>query len=337
MDVISLQGNVFKEVPVKEEKLEEMIQGESKRLFGQDTFYIPLKRSVGDKSGKSIPDGYLIELSDMKDPGFYIVEIETSDHDVFDHIFPQVTRHINYFDKSIDKIRDEIAGFILQRGDLAKSIEARIEHTEYRNLDNLLDRVVVKGSKSLIIIIDEPSEELKEVVEKNIQKFADYVKVIQFKVYKSADGTVNVFRYDPFVEESDGPAEKKEIGTKFRLYMEEFERVNTPRDDLFSKFGISKHAQAFAYLYEKDRIVGLVTIWYKTIIDNHFERENNQYTQTGRLVDVTNLTKGMDVYVVETTFDGETGEYLEVPQVRVHGKLREVRKAIGEVETTIPI
>lgn len=337
VDVISSGGKHFKEVILREDRMEEMIQSESKQLFGQDAFYLPLKRSVGDRTGKSIPDGYLIDLSDMNDPGFYIVEVETSDHDVFEHIYPQVTQHINYFDKSKDKIRDEIANFILQRKDMASLIEARIGGSGYRNLDNLLDHLVVKGSKSVLIIIDEPSEELKEVVEKNIEKFTDYIKVIQFKVYKSADGQEEfAFRFEPFVEQSEESGiEREDIGTKFRFYMDEIEQVDYPRDKLFDKYGIGKHAQAFVYLYEGDKIVGLTTIWYKTNIDNHFKREGKQYTQTGRRVDVANLTKGMDVYVVETSYDWETGEYLETPRVRIHGKLREVRKAVGAAETTV--
>ena len=75
--------------------------------------------------------------------------------------------------------------------------------------------------------------------------------------------------------------------------------------------------------------------WGKSNIDSHFKEEKKAYAETGRPIAGGNLRKGMDVYVVETKYDKETGTSLENPKVRIRGKLGEVKKVIGESETTI--
>ena len=89
-----LQGNKrFIETQYKtEDDFEELIQSQSKTLFGKDTIFIYTKRKLkGVVLGATIPDGFLFDLTDLENPEFYLVEVELQKHDFYRHIFPQIT------------------------------------------------------------------------------------------------------------------------------------------------------------------------------------------------------------------------------------------------------
>ena len=47
--------------------------------------------------GGVIPDGFLLDFSDKKNPEFYLVEVELVKHSFFNHIFPQITKFFAFF------------------------------------------------------------------------------------------------------------------------------------------------------------------------------------------------------------------------------------------------
>lgn len=54
----------------------------SKQFFDSNSIYIVAKRKIPTKSiGNSIPDRFIFDLSDMKNPEFYIVGVEFSKRD----------------------------------------------------------------------------------------------------------------------------------------------------------------------------------------------------------------------------------------------------------------
>ena len=86
-----------------EKEFEESISSNSKVLFGKDTIFITKNKLKGLVLGNTIPDGFLFDLTDMENPGFYIVEFELQQHDFNRHISPQVTKFFGFFNDSVSQ------------------------------------------------------------------------------------------------------------------------------------------------------------------------------------------------------------------------------------------
>ena len=81
-----------------ESDFEKEVVFNSKQFFGSNSIYIDAKRKIQTKNiGNSIPDGFLFDLSDKKNPEFYIVEVELAKHDFYSHIFPQITKFFGFY------------------------------------------------------------------------------------------------------------------------------------------------------------------------------------------------------------------------------------------------
>ncbi len=89
--LIMLGDNKFQLYHYKSEKeLERIVIHHSAEIFGENTFYLDLKKKITSISGISgIPDGFLIDFENNK---FYIIEIELSTHEIVGHISNQLIR-----------------------------------------------------------------------------------------------------------------------------------------------------------------------------------------------------------------------------------------------------
>lgn len=68
----------------KESDFEELVAKNAETIFGDKEIYIDVKRKINTTTlGGTIPDGFLIDLSDIENPGFYLVEVELQSHDFF--------------------------------------------------------------------------------------------------------------------------------------------------------------------------------------------------------------------------------------------------------------
>jgi len=60
-----------------EAEFESIIVENSKLFFGNSSIFIVTKKKIDSKFlGGTVPDGFLIDLSDVENPEFYIVEVE---------------------------------------------------------------------------------------------------------------------------------------------------------------------------------------------------------------------------------------------------------------------
>jgi len=114
-----------------EKELEEFVYKTSEEIFGKNTYYIELKKSLG-KGRLSYPDGYVIDLSDTENPALYIVEAELEKHDVYRHIYPQITMHLNFFKKNKMKVKNDLEKAIKKNVSCKASIEKRIHNMRAR-------------------------------------------------------------------------------------------------------------------------------------------------------------------------------------------------------------
>ncbi len=95
-----LQGNKrFVESKFEDEKedLEELVRSQSKVFFGEDTIFITKRKLKGLVRGETIPDGFLFDLTDSENPGFYLVEFELQKHSFKSHIQPQINNFFEFF------------------------------------------------------------------------------------------------------------------------------------------------------------------------------------------------------------------------------------------------
>ena len=108
MSNILIDGNRYDFLDYEsEDEFEKDVVANSKVLFGQETVYLDIKRRIGEKASynKGIPDGYLIDFSDIKHPQLYFVENELASHDLYGHISNQISRFIASIKTSPKQIR----------------------------------------------------------------------------------------------------------------------------------------------------------------------------------------------------------------------------------------
>ena len=97
--VIYKNGQRYSEKQYKiEADFEKLVVDNSKTFFGEKTIFIDAKKKIDNNSfGGVIPDGFLFDFSDKKNPEFYLVEVELAKHSFFGHIFPQITKFFAFF------------------------------------------------------------------------------------------------------------------------------------------------------------------------------------------------------------------------------------------------
>ncbi|QRN02552.1 hypothetical protein GH742_00930 [Legionella sp. MW5194] len=91
MNTISTNNGLYHLDPfANEAKLEQAINNVKFELFGNNRFYLDIKKKIGKKGVHgNIPDGYLVDLNNNT-PRLYFVENELSRHDAFKHIGAQI-------------------------------------------------------------------------------------------------------------------------------------------------------------------------------------------------------------------------------------------------------
>jgi len=175
----------------KEEELEDLVETNSKKIFGEDSFYFNVKTKLKSPAGIiSIPDGYAIILT--KPYRWFVVEAELSTHPLYEHVVPQLTKFINGLKNSetrkslVKSLHDVITTDPVQEA----WIKQRLGSGEvYKFLNDVID-----DPPELVVMIDEKTDELAEVLSglPLNEKYA-----LEFKVYeREGVGLRNIFSFD---------------------------------------------------------------------------------------------------------------------------------------------
>lgn len=134
-------------VPTDEKAFERIIKEHSKDIFGADSLYLDLKHKLQGAEIAAIPDAYVITLDPDK---LWIIEIEISTHDVYQHIMLQLGKFLAALKKSSTKES--------LRNALFKEIEAQ---TDFKNILKQKGEVfkflsdLLNVSPEIVVIIDE--------------------------------------------------------------------------------------------------------------------------------------------------------------------------------------
>jgi predicted transport protein len=309
-------GHKYIESPYDSEKsLENIIKNNSKLLFGPTTIYIDLKPRINAVAlGESIPDGLLLDLKDLENPEFYLVEVELARHDFYNHIFRQVTKFIAFYrnpqarSQLIEKI------FLLIQSD--KTLEDEFKRFLKGKEIFKFMKDAADDSQNILLIIDETKPELEESLE-TYTEWSKMVKRLVLKEYRSGEdrilslspdfesaelGEVNEIKTEegppgtiPYTEEyhlQGTDNEIKEIYYSIKAKMSSFKpsiRFNP------KKYYISIiHKRNFAYIYvRKKKLLITVMLPEKTFRDAikhhnvHTEGEGVQRFYGGECATVT--------------------------------------------------
>jgi hypothetical protein len=165
-------------VPKDEKQLEELVKKNFNAIFGKDSLYFDMKPELRSNAGiGSKPDGLVIVFDK---PAFYIVEDETAEHGVHDHVVTQISKFNSAFKKPetkkkiVDTIYDDITS------DPFKNlfVKSRIKDELYKFLTEILS-----SPPTVVVIIDELVDELKDAVEELPLK----LHILEFRTFARED------------------------------------------------------------------------------------------------------------------------------------------------------
>ena len=195
--IIDESGTVYTQyVYSKEADFEKMIVENSDKIFGSTGIYFDIKKLIGTpKKGATIPDGYFLDLTFHNDPRLYLVEVELNSHDVYGHIGEQILR----FGISTETDKYKIKNCLLtevNKDDLKnQKLATYFSKSKYDNINELLDKVIFDNKPAAIIVIDEATDELYNVM----AQLTMSTEVIEAQTYVCGDKKLH--RFSPFKDE----------------------------------------------------------------------------------------------------------------------------------------
>jgi len=225
---VSLNGEVFDQVVYsRESDFEELVAKNAETIFGDKAIYIDVKRKITTTTlGGTIPDGFLMDLSDIENPEFYLVEAELQSHDFFGHIFPQITKFFAFYrdSKQRQKLIETMFTLFRENAILENKIRESIGSREiYKFLKDTMD-----NSQNILIVIDGPKPEFEEIVDTYTDTWAQMVRIQIVNHFGKGENSIIIveppFKNLPF-SDALSPSPDKETAETSR-YTEEFHLQN---------------------------------------------------------------------------------------------------------------
>ncbi len=188
----------------KELKFEKVVFSQYKHIFGDNCILFTKKMIQTGTGIGTIPDAFLIDFEREK---WFIIEVEISNHDVYSHIVPQLTKFssalnnpqtrkqlVKYFENEIraDSIKNEL---LLSNGktEVFKTVSEIVDH-----------------NPELIIIIEQQHPELTSIF--NSLPFKTQINVFKTFTQERVEEGDNIFQIEPILKK--GPhAKPKSIST----------------------------------------------------------------------------------------------------------------------------
>lgn len=178
-----------------EKDFEQDVVANYRHIFGNDTIYIDIKKKIGDNI-VTIPDGYLLDFTFSNNPRLYIIENELSVHDAYKHIGTQLLKFAVSYKQSRLKIKQYILDYLSKSPTNMTFIESKASEMGYRNIDAMLESMIYRDTVDAIVIIDNSSAELENVLSHLSMK----IDIIEFKAYDNGAGN-RLYKFIPFNNE----------------------------------------------------------------------------------------------------------------------------------------
>lgn len=190
-----------------ENELEKMVIEHYKEIFGKDALFFD-KQMMKTKTGiKAKTDGFIISPDEKR---WYILEVELSNHPLYEHIVPQITK-FNQAYKSYETRKKITKAF---NEDIKSSVEKEmvIQSKGIKEIHEFLTELV--DSKPIIaILINVKTEELEEVCE----TLPFETRIIEFKTFvrENVGLEVHIHLFETLTKIlPPGKKEKKKIEVK---------------------------------------------------------------------------------------------------------------------------
>jgi|GEM_PF-186272 len=189
-------GRLFRQATYDlESDFEKAVAEVADRMFGPDTLYVSVKKKMKGNEVVSIPDAYLVDMSEAERPKLWIVENEIAKHDPFRHVGIQLLRFATSFDEAKTAVRKFLMEAIAGRKEAMARLERGFRRSSKRNVDNYLDEAVY-GPFRALVIIDEAREELYRVLE----KINANISVLKLRTFRCDGGGV-IHQFDTLYDE----------------------------------------------------------------------------------------------------------------------------------------
>jgi hypothetical protein len=189
MNVFSNNKKFMEHKYLSEDEFEQEVVQLHRLFFGKKTIYIDVKKKIASKSlGGTIPDGFFFDLSDPIDPQFYLVEVELSVHNFFNHIFPQITKFFAFYknQKQQRALVENLFSIVDKDPALKREFKKYLGDQEiYKFLSDIVD-----SNQNILLIIDGEKDELPEIMETYSDTWGRMVKHLVVKKYISGDETI---------------------------------------------------------------------------------------------------------------------------------------------------
>ena len=215
-----------------EKEFESKVVEYSKSIFGNDTVYFDTKKRISKGEIIAIPDGYLIDFTFENNPRLYIVENELSSHDVFRHIGEQILKFAVSYKASGHKLKEVLLQYLDNHDEDKDLINEKLKKSNYRNIDAFLEDIIFKKDVGCIVIIDEESKDLENV----LSQLTINTDIIVFQAFKNKNDVI--YKFTPFQEDI---RESEELAPK--IDVEELDTIVVPaREEGFNRVFLGENS-----------------------------------------------------------------------------------------------
>ena len=209
-----------------EAEFERDVVAHAREIFGEDSLYIDVKRRIGKDNIVTIPDGYLLDFSFSSEPRLYIIENELSTHDPYRHIGQQLLRFAISYRLSGRRIKKFLLQAIMKAPESQGFVTALFGKAGFRNIDAFLEDVIFEKEIAAIVVIDEASSDLENVLAQLTMK----TDILEFQTFE--DGADRLHVFTPFQQEIRASVTKKGR----RLNLEDLDTIVVPaREEGFNE------------------------------------------------------------------------------------------------------
>jgi len=188
-----------------EKELEEIVKEHYKKIFGEQTIFFD-KQKIQTRAGiKAKTDGFLLSLDNKE---WYILEVELSTHNLYEHIVPQISKFRRTHDsydtrrKIVEALYDEIEN--------SSKKKRLFRSNKVEDIHKFLTEII-DSKPIVVIIIDNKTEELNEVLE----SLPFESKVIEFKTFTrkgSNDLRDHIHLFEPLIQSKVSTLIKRKSG-----------------------------------------------------------------------------------------------------------------------------
>ncbi|HKR04788.1 MAG TPA: DUF5655 domain-containing protein [Bacteroidia bacterium] len=158
-------------------ELEQIILKNSRILFGERTFLIPISKKEESLFAKGfVPKGLLLDLGNILKPRFYFLDIVLSGDNFYAHIFPRITKFMACFKSQA--IMEKMYKILAQNKSLKKDLKGKISY------EGIADLVKTAISKPFVLYVsDNVVKEFVDEIKNAYAEINDTVKCVLIRKF----------------------------------------------------------------------------------------------------------------------------------------------------------